>query len=73
MNRSLALFTALAAVVLPALHTARAWDYEGHRVVNQLALAALPKDFPAFVQNAGSDANASRFWPANRTAGATGR
>lgn len=29
---------------------ARAWDYEGHRVVNQLALAALPKDFPAFVQ-----------------------
>ena len=26
-----------------------AWDYEGHRVVNQLALAALPADFPAFV------------------------
>ena len=25
-----------------------AWDYEGHRAVNQLALSALPKDFPAF-------------------------
>lgn len=24
------------------------WDYEGHRVVNQLALAALPRSFPAF-------------------------
>ena len=29
--------------------SARAWDYEGHRTVNQLALAALPKEFPAFV------------------------
>ncbi len=28
---------------------ARAWDYEGHRVVNQLALASLPTNFPAFV------------------------
>jgi len=28
--------------------TAPAWDYEGHRVVNQLALAALPNNFPAF-------------------------
>jgi hypothetical protein len=25
-----------------------AWDYEGHRVVNQLALATLPTNFPAF-------------------------
>jgi hypothetical protein len=25
-----------------------AWDYEGHRMVNQLALSTLPKDFPAF-------------------------
>lgn len=30
--------------------TLRAWDYEGHRVVNQLALASLPTNFPAFVQ-----------------------
>jgi len=28
---------------------AGAWDYEGHRIVNQIALASLPKDFPAFV------------------------
>ena len=27
-----------------------AWDYEGHRMVNQLALATLPADFPAFVR-----------------------
>jgi len=26
-----------------------AWDYEGHRIVNQLALASLPTNFPAFV------------------------
>ena len=25
-----------------------AWDYEGHYVINQLALASLPADFPAF-------------------------
>jgi hypothetical protein len=49
-NRSLTFFTTLAAVALPALYTARAWDYEGHRTVNQLALAALPKDFPAFAK-----------------------
>ena len=27
-----------------------AWDYEGHRLVNQLAVATLPTNFPAFVQ-----------------------
>ncbi len=26
-----------------------AWDHPGHRMVNELALAALPADFPAFV------------------------
>ncbi len=26
-----------------------AWDYEGHRAVNELALASLPTNFPAFV------------------------
>jgi hypothetical protein len=30
------------------VQTVFAWDYEGHRLVNQLALASLPKDFPAF-------------------------
>lgn len=29
---------------------ARAWDYEGHRLVSQLALASLPPAFPAFVR-----------------------
>jgi hypothetical protein len=29
---------------------ARAWDYDGHRIVNQLALASLPAEFPAFVR-----------------------
>ena len=28
---------------------AQAWDYEGHRLVNRLALASLPTNFPAFV------------------------
>ncbi len=30
--------------------SAQAWDYEGHRMVNQIALAALPADFPPFVK-----------------------
>jgi hypothetical protein len=29
---------------------AAAWDYAGHRIVNQTALASLPADFPAFVR-----------------------
>lgn len=38
-----------AALMLPltALH---AWDYEGHRIVNTLALSSLPGDFPAFAR-----------------------
>ena len=27
-----------------------AWDYEGHRAANQLALATLPIDFPSFIR-----------------------
>jgi hypothetical protein len=27
-----------------------AWDYEGHHTVNELALASLPADFPAFAK-----------------------
>ena len=45
-RRSLA--TGLFILAL-ASTTLRAWDYEGHRIVNQLALASLPKDFPQFV------------------------
>ena len=29
---------------------AAAWDYEGHRMVNQLALVGLPPEFPEFVR-----------------------
>jgi hypothetical protein len=36
--------TALGAFVF----NAAAWDYEGHHAVNELALAALPPNFPAF-------------------------
>lgn len=36
----------VAAVVSPAT---RAWDYAGHRIVNQLALASLPGEYPRFV------------------------
>ena len=38
---------AVAMVFVSSL-AARAWDYEGHRIVNQIALASLPKNFPAF-------------------------
>ena len=48
---------ALPAALLVAV-TGRGWDYEGHRMVNQLALAALPADFPAFVRE---PANAERI------------
>jgi hypothetical protein len=37
------LVAALTPTTLPA------WDYEGHRIVNQLALASLPKEYPQFV------------------------
>jgi hypothetical protein len=51
----------LAVFFLPcallAAPLARAWDYEGHRLVNELALASLPADFPAFVRE---PANAER-------------
>src|SRR5258706_3492021 len=50
---------ALSLLVLVQLGTqvALAWDYEGHRLVNQLALASLPTNFPAFVRD---PANAER-------------
>jgi hypothetical protein len=33
---------------------AGAWDFEGHRLINQLALASLPEEFPAFVREPGA-------------------
>src|SRR5258708_1610782 len=37
-------------LVLSGLQPVQAWDYEGHRLVNQLALSSLPPNFPAFVR-----------------------
>jgi hypothetical protein len=49
MNVIFARTVALGLTLAVGMHCACAWDYEGHRVVNQLALAALPTNFPAFV------------------------
>ena len=46
MKNLFAAFCAVIGVVFP-LH---AWDYEGHRMVNELALASLPTNFPSFVR-----------------------
>lgn len=43
---------ALFAVSQLALVSLRAWDYEGHRIVNQIAITSLPADFPIDVRNA---------------------
>src|SRR5439155_7565092 len=40
----------LLAFLALAAHSTLAWDYEGHRLVNQLALASLPTNFPSFVR-----------------------
>jgi hypothetical protein len=48
MKRFFAITLALAGFVAAP----RAWDYEGHRIVNQLALASLPTNFPSFVRSA---------------------
>jgi hypothetical protein len=39
-----------AAATIFASNQVFAWDYDGHRAVNQLALVSLPADFPAFVR-----------------------
>jgi len=43
-------FTILSFTVVLAVCPVRAWDYSGHRMVNQLALRSLPADFPAFAR-----------------------
>jgi hypothetical protein len=54
MNRILRFGACVPAMLLGAALSARAWDYEAHRVVNELALAALPTNFPAFVRAPGA-------------------
>jgi len=51
--------TGFLVVVLVVMATAgtpagRAWDDAGHRMINQLALASLPADFPGFVREPGA-------------------
>lgn len=41
-----------AFVAIAAAAVAHAWDAEGHRIVNQVALYSLPADFPAFARDA---------------------
>lgn len=50
VRKTVTLAAMLSTLVLSGAQRAGAWDYEGHRAINQLALAALPKDFPAFVR-----------------------
>lgn len=52
------LFTGAVAALIGLPGVARAWDYAGHRIVNEAALASLPADFPAFVRE---PANAERI------------
>ncbi|HWH71203.1 MAG TPA: hypothetical protein VNT26_17585 [Candidatus Sulfotelmatobacter sp.] len=49
MKRIAVRIVGFLAVVELGTSLALAWDYEGHRLVNQLALASLPTNFPAFV------------------------
>lgn len=48
--RLLSSFLFVAAAHQLGTTTLQAWDYAGHRIVNQLALRSLPADFPAFVR-----------------------
>ena len=50
MKDTLARFLALAALLFTSVSDVRAWDYEGHRLINQLALDSLPESFPAFAK-----------------------
>jgi hypothetical protein len=54
MNMSLSKQTVIGllggVVLLAANRNAHAWDYNIHRLVNELAVASLPSDFPAFVR-----------------------
>jgi hypothetical protein len=52
LRLTIKLYSRIASII--ALSTlccvkAQAWDYSGHYVINQLALASLPTNFPAFV------------------------
>ena len=48
MKHQRSVIAAIAALLFAL--TAHAWDYERHRLINDLALTTLSKDFPAFVR-----------------------
>ncbi len=50
MKRTSASALALLAFVELGTQLALAWDFEGHRTINLLALSTLPTNFPAFVR-----------------------
>src|SRR6059036_791617 len=50
MKKLSACAVGLLAFVQLGANLALGWDYEGHRLVNQLALASLPANFPGFVR-----------------------
>ena len=50
MKRSSLALPVLLGLLQLSVSCALAWDYEGHRLVNQLALASLPTNFPSFVR-----------------------
>lgn len=54
MKRKLFLRAGVLAFVQLGICGAPGWDYEGHRLVNQLALASLPANFPGFVKAGGA-------------------
>jgi hypothetical protein len=41
----------IAAIMAPFASPARAWENEGHRMINRLAAANLPADVPAFLRS----------------------
>ncbi len=49
MKKYSILTSLLVLVGIPG--SVRAWDYDAHRMINQLALASLPTNFPAFVRS----------------------
>jgi hypothetical protein len=50
MRGLLAKAFAVCAFLQLGARLAAAWDYETHRLINQLALASLPTNFPAFIR-----------------------
>lgn len=50
VNKYFILAALNSLLVFTGTQLTHAWDYEAHRVVNQLALQSLPQDFPAFVR-----------------------